>query len=244
VKKDGPEGSETTRATVFVLKPQSGYFLRRMIAYATENNRPKKDGTTTPKHADLINSIGDIRAAMVESFWQDAPGRLPGDGAEWVEGWLSSEDLGVIEAFESLCQERNLQLGEGRLTFPERTVTLVLANRSQLTDLIERSDNIAELRAAREVATFFIEQENRDQVSWVDDLLSRSQFQNADRIVVLVLDHGVNNGHRQAITRLRKPELCRLSARLPRIGQTTSGPLSRKSCSKEETQLSVQTTVF
>jgi hypothetical protein len=195
VKKDGPEGGETTRATVFVPKSKSGYFLRRTVAYATKNNRPRKDGTTTPKHADLINSIGDIRAAIVESFWQDARVRLPGDRPEWVEVWLSSEDLGAIEAFESLCRERNLKLGEGRLTFPERTVMLVLANNSQLGDLIERSDDIAELRAAREVATFFIEEENRDQVAWVDDLLSRSKFENVDRIVVLVLDHGVNNGH-------------------------------------------------
>ena len=165
-------------------------------AYANENNRPKKDGTTTPKHADLINSISDIRAAIVESFWEDALTRLPGDRPEWVEVWLSSEDLGTIEAFESLCRERNLELGEGRLTFPERTVMLVLANHSQLGDLIERSDSIAELRAAREVATFFIEEENRDQAALVDDLLSRSQFENVDRIVVLVLDHGVNNGHR------------------------------------------------
>jgi hypothetical protein len=54
------------------------------------------DGTTTPKHADLINSIGDIRAAIVESFWEDARTRLPGDRPEWVEVWLSSEDLGKI----------------------------------------------------------------------------------------------------------------------------------------------------
>jgi hypothetical protein len=179
-----------------VPKSKSGHFLRRTVAYANENNRPKKDGTTTPKHADLINNIGDIRAAIVESFWEDALTRLPGDRPEWVEVWLSSEDLGTIEAFESLCRERNLEMGDGRLTFPERTVMLVLANHSQLGDLIECSDSIAEFRAAREVTTFFIDEENRDQAAWVGDLLSRLKFENVDRIVVLVLDHGVNNGHR------------------------------------------------
>ena len=73
---------------------------------------------------------------------------------------------------------------------------LVLANRTQLAELIEHSDDIAEFRAAREVATFFIKGENANQVKWVEDLLRRSDFQNVDQIVVLVLDHGVNNGHR------------------------------------------------
>lgn len=196
VKREETEGTVTTRATVFVPQAKSGHFLRKVVAYATEDNRPKADGTTTPKHADLINSIGDIRAALVESFWMDARDRLPGDTPEWVEVWLSSEDLGVIESFTALCRTKNIRLGEGRLTFPERTVMLVLANRAQVGELIEHSDHIAEFRAAREVASFFIEQENKDQVAWVTDLLDRSRIEDVDRVVVLILDHGVNNGHR------------------------------------------------
>jgi hypothetical protein len=197
VKTEGASGSETTRATVFVPHSKSGYFLQRVIAYANEDNRPRKDGTTTPKNADLINSIGDVRAAILESsFWQDSLDRIPAETPDWVEVWLSSEDLAVIEAFRTLCIGRGIQIGEGRLTFPDRTVLLVLANRPQLNDLIENSDSIAEFRAAREVATFFIEQENRDQVAWVDDLLLRTEVHDADNVVVLVLDHGVNNGHR------------------------------------------------
>ena len=197
VRKDGPEGSEITRATVFVPQSKSGHFIRKVVAYANEDNPPKKDGSTTPKNADLINSIGDVRSAILESsFWQDGYDRIPGDAPDWIEVWLSSEDLAVIEKFDTLCRERHIQLGEGRITFPERTVMLVLANRTQLNELIEHSDSIAEFRAAREVATFFIEQENRDQVEWVDDLLRRSEVQDVDQIVVLVLDHGVNNGHR------------------------------------------------
>ena len=196
VKQVGAEGNEITRATVLVPRSQSGYFLRKATAYADEDNRPKRDGTTTPKNAPLINSIGDIRAAVVESFWQDARNRLPDETANWIEVWLSSEDLHSIERFESLCERLRLQVGEGRLTFPERTVILVQANRAQLGELIEQSDDIAEFRAAREVATFFIEQENADQVGWMEDLLGRSDFREVDQIVVLVLDHGVNNGHR------------------------------------------------
>jgi hypothetical protein len=197
VKIDGPAGSEITRATIYVPQSKSSFFIQKALAYANQDNPPKADGTTTPKNADLINSIGDVRAAILESsFWQDTIARIPTATPDWVEVWLSSEDLAVFERFQALCMARGIQLGQGRLTFPERTVVLVLANRAHLNDLIELSDDIAEFRAAREVATFFIEQENIDQIEWVDDLLRRTEVQDTDQIVVLVLDHGVNNGHR------------------------------------------------
>jgi hypothetical protein len=40
------------------------------------------------------------------------------------------------------------------------------------------------------------EQENLDQTAWVADLLHRVDMQVHDQVVVLVRDHGVNNGHR------------------------------------------------
>jgi hypothetical protein len=197
VKTEGIGANEVTRATVYIPQSKSAFFIRKVAAYANEDNRPRADGTTTPRNANLINSIGDVRAAILESsFWQDAPARIPRENKDWVEAWLNSEDLAVFEAFRSLCAKLQIQLGQGKLSFPERTVVLILANRADLNALIEHSDHIAEFRAAREVATFFIEQENAEQVEWVDDLLERTEFENVNDIVILVLDHGVNNGHR------------------------------------------------
>jgi hypothetical protein len=188
---------EITCATVFIPRSKSGYFLRKACAYASEDTAPRKDGSTAPKNANLINSIGDVRAAILESsFWLDDPGRMPGDIADWVEVWLSSEDLAVIEEFEILCRERDIRIGEGRITFPERTVVLIKATRYQLSDLIELSDDIAEFRSANAVASLVIELENREQTALMDDLLQRTQIRNIDRTVVLLLDSGVNNGHR------------------------------------------------
>ena len=207
VKPEDVDGVVTTRATVFVPLAERGHFLRKVAAYATKDNRPKKDGTTSPKNADLINSIGDIRAALLESFWVDGPDRLPADAPDWVEVWLSSEDLGVIEGFGALCQSRQIRLGDGRLTFPERAVLLVFANRAQLGELIECSDHIAEFRAARELATHFIESENRDQVVQVEALLARTEFRDPNAVTVLLLDHGVNNGHRLLLPVLADADL-------------------------------------
>jgi hypothetical protein len=73
---------------------------------------------------------------------------------------------------------------------------LILANRQQLISLIEHSDSIAEFRHAREVATFFINQDNADQSAWVNDLFERTSIDRQSDVCVLVLDHGVNNGHK------------------------------------------------
>ena len=121
---------------------------------------------------------------------------FPGEAPEWVEAWLSSEDLDVIARFKALCASLEIELGQGQLTFPERTVLLILASRTQLESLIEHSDSLAEFRGSRKVATFYIEQENADQTERVNELIQRTTVQNPEQTVVLVLDHGVNNGHR------------------------------------------------
>jgi hypothetical protein len=197
VTKEGTEAEERTRATVYIPRQKSSYFLRKVNAYANETAPPRKEGQEPkPKNAKLIESIADVRAAVLESFWQDQAEPLPGDTADWVEVWLSSEDLGAIERFQALCHSRQIEMGQGRLVFPERTVCLVNATRDDLTYLLELSDDIAEFRSAKEVATFFIEQENRDQAQWVTRLLNRTEVRGREQICVLVLDHGVNNGHR------------------------------------------------
>jgi hypothetical protein len=200
VTKTGIGDQERTRATVYIPREKGSYFLRKVTAYANETVPPRTEGTEPkPKNAKLIESIADVRAAVLESFWQDRVGLLPGETPDWIEVWLSSEDLGVIESFEALCRAQQIELGQGRLGFPERTVCLIKATAAQLALLLELSDDIAEFRAAKEVASFFIEQENRDQGQWVTDLLDRMQIHNHDEICVLVLDHGVNNGHRLLI---------------------------------------------
>ncbi|MDF1659828.1 MAG: S8 family peptidase [Verrucomicrobiales bacterium] len=196
VRQEKENGADVTRATVFVPQSKSSHFLKKVTEYATNDNRPKKDGTSTPKNGPLVESIGSVRAAIVEkSFWQGNSNRLPGDTPDWIEVWLASEDLNAIAEFESVCQSLNIRLGEGRLNFPERTVRIVLATNSDLEALIEHSDSIAEFRPVPEVATFFIEEENRDQIEWAEQLLQQTEFDDQDNIAVLILDRGVNNGH-------------------------------------------------
>lgn len=193
VRKNTTDSQETTIATVFVPNTKRTYFLRKVEAYATEQV-PNIEGVK-PKNAKLVESISDVRLSVLQSFWQDSEDLLPADEPDWIEAWVSSAEPTVVNAFETLCRQLGIQVGEDHLTFPERTVCLIRANRQGLSRLVTASDSIAEFRAANEVATYFIDRENQDQSEMVQTLLARLDFHNHDKVAVLILDQGVNNGH-------------------------------------------------
>ena len=190
VRRQQVGDEEQTLATVYIPHNQRSYFLSRIRAYAEEQTRAGK-----PKHASLINSISDIRRSVLESFWQDTRELLPGDDLEWIEVWLSNDQDSVTERFGELLRQQNIERAEGVLKFPERSVRVIHANRAQVEFLIEASDDIAELRLAKEVAFVLIQMENRDQVERVQELLGRTQFEGNGDVAVTILDSGVNNGH-------------------------------------------------
>ena len=193
VHQDSTHEPETTVATVYVPNEKRAYFLRKVEKYATEIEPRSRDNA--PKNKNLVESISDVRLALLQSFWQDRAELIPGDTPDWVEAWLSTDVPEVVESFLTLCRQSEIEIGEGRLVFPERTVVLIRANRAALANLISASDHIAEFRAAKEVATYFIGQDNREQSEHVRALLARVTITADRQVAVLVLDEGVNNGH-------------------------------------------------
>jgi hypothetical protein len=154
--------------------------------------KPRPESRRTKK---LAESISDIRCAVLESFWLDDRSLMPGDTASWIEVWLSSDQERIVEQFEVLLREHQIDKAEGVIKFPERAVLMISVNRDQLHDLITLSDDIAEFRLAKEVASFFIELENRQQIDLARGLLDRTEVDENSNVVVCILDSGVNNGH-------------------------------------------------
>ena len=179
-----------TLATVYIPHPKRTYFLKKLSAYTNERVESGK-----PKNATLVNSVSDIRLSVLESFWQDDRKLLPHNKPTWVEVWLSSDDVKVVQRFRDVLRHLRIESSPSELKFPERSVLMVQASRKQLQKIIETSDDIAELRLAKEVATFFVELENRDQERQVRELLARTDHNPHTNVVVCILDSGVNNGH-------------------------------------------------
>lgn len=191
VRRVGEGEAERVLATVYVPHRQRGYFLRRLRAYAEEMTAKGR-----PKNLTLVNSIEDIRHATLLSFWHpDEREQIPRDARRWVEVWLSSDRDDVTAGFDDLLDSLEIPSADGLLRFPERAIRLIHGTRADLERLIETSDDIAEFRPAKEVATFYVEMENQEQAQVVEELLQRLRF-NADAdAVVCILDTGVNNGH-------------------------------------------------
>lgn len=187
----GEEEPETF-ATVFVPETKEGHFLRKIQQYAQERTAKGE-----PRNRPLIDSIADIRKAVIESFWQDAM-PLPTEEATWCEAWLrveSEQHENVEHEFRGVLQQLDIQVTEGALRFPERSVVRILANTEQLAELIEASDHVAEFRRAKETAGFWIDLPNAEQTEWVQNLLNRLDVQDDTAVAVCLLDTGVNSGH-------------------------------------------------
>ena len=180
-----------TRATVFIPTGKQDIFLNKLNAYADEENP-----SGTPKNEPLMQSINNIRTAILESLWTDDRDLIPGLSAPvWCEIWLSSAEIEVEEKFRSTAKSLGIEIQKRVLRFPERSVLLGQVTKGQLVSLLDMSPNIAEFRRAKETPRFFLELENKDQTEWVEDLSSRLTINNQEDVSVCILDTGANNGH-------------------------------------------------
>ncbi len=180
-------------ATVYVPKGKRSYFLNKIKAYASEDD--KRSGR--PKNENLVTNLDDIRVAFLNDLWTDDPILMPGIHPVYIEVWLSTEDEQAVSAFRATMAELgiNEHPRSALIKFPERVVLLIHANHDDLERLIDHSDHLAELRSAREASTFFTELDNAEQAEWVDELLGRTEFEDSAGVAICILDSGVNAGH-------------------------------------------------
>lgn len=190
VRRGTVNGVEETLATVFVPDGKRSLLLRKIDAYASDVTR-----SGNPKNAKLVESISDIRLAVIESFWIGDAKRIPGARPEWVELWIRTESADTLPGVDSVLEELRIESRADLLEFPERAVRLIRASRQQLTSLIEQSDWVAELRPAVSLASDVLRLSNKEQSELVRALLARCSFIDQSGVSVCVLDTGVNNGH-------------------------------------------------
>lgn len=199
-----PDGDQIL-ATVYIPASKRAYFLRKVRAYRESEDR--RSGR--PQNERLVASIEDVHAAVLEGFWTDLSKPLPEDEPEWVELWIASESADFVSSVRSTLEALGIEEHADRpeLTFPERSIILIRANREQVSALIEHSDHVAELRAARELPTFFIDMPNQDQADWCLELLDRFRSDTEGGVSVCILDTGVNRGHPLLAPLLREEDM-------------------------------------
>lgn len=190
---ENASGAIVTYATVFIPSDQYGHFLRKLEAYNT-----KITPNGEPRNKSLIESIEDIRPALLRSFWTDDLNLLPTQHPRWCELWLRTDAQNIDQEVTSVQRQLEvLGISTTRqiIRFPQRWVTMIQATGNQLIELIASIDSIAELRAAKETAEFWTRLQPFEQVVWVEHLRERMQISPSSRVAICILDTGVNNGH-------------------------------------------------
>ncbi len=194
---DGTDEAVVERATVFVPDGKVKHFLDRFAKYAGERSSKQR-------HEGMIDPIRRLRLATLRALWTDAPDAFPPEAeVVWWEVWLrrhrrddpAAAEAGIQARVASFVKQAGMTLARRALAFEDRIVVLIRGTAEQLSIALDVLDDIAEVRLAKESAEFFVEQENRDQRQWVDELLQRTTFASADAPAVCVLDTGINRGH-------------------------------------------------
>ncbi len=183
--------NEIERATVFIPEGKVQLFLKRFEDYLANDTRFGK-----PMNRSLVESIGDLRLATLESFWTEELEPFPPlDEKIWWEVWLRNDNGNELIGFRELAERLNLTIGSGHLTFPDRTVVLAFASPAELTQSLDLLNYFAELRKAKELPAFFARLAPTEQMQWIENLLQRTTLPDANAPAVCILDTGVNRGH-------------------------------------------------
>jgi len=179
--------------TVYVPEGKEGYFIGKIKEYLGE---PKREGQRRLNNQDLVNSIEDISHAFIESFWRDDPDSIPGSDPIWCEIWLRNDYKSEVEkSFGSICKNLNIELKNGTIKFPERIVFMGKCSNSQLSELIQQFDFLAELRKAKTAISFLMKENAFDQYEWAKELNQRIELEENIETSICILDTGINNGH-------------------------------------------------
>lgn len=187
-----------THANVFVPDGKLAHFEQYVEDYLAE--RKKANGDANDHHA-LLNTISSIRCAEIRALWTDDLELFPEDVTEefWWEVWLPirGDRNAVVGDFRKLAGLVQCPISDHQINFPERTVVLMFANQQRLSNSVLLLNSVAELRRAKETASFFDCMSPVEQLEWVEEALGRltTPPDNESAPRVCLLDSGVNRGH-------------------------------------------------
>jgi hypothetical protein len=191
-KTDEAEPRRIERATVFVPDGKVKHFLKRFESYS--KTTPKKERER--RYEDMLDPVATLRLATLRGLWTDTAAAYPEENQTiWWEVWLRRQDGNELERLMDFAAAQEIDVAARRLLFDDRIVTLVRSAPAQLAASIDVLNDLAEVRKAKETATFFIGMGPEDQGEWTKELLDRVTPPSADAPAVCVLDTGVTRGH-------------------------------------------------
>lgn len=187
------EAKPVTVAAVSVPSHKNAYFADKVRDYVAGPQR----GGARPNNR-LVASIEHIRAASLRSLWTDTIAMPIGTVVARWEVWLNAAGNAGDEAitrFRKTATAAGVRVSERALRFLDRAVVLAVGTAAQFETNAAVFEHIAELRLAKETATFFTTLNRKDERDWGVDLAGRVSPAGPDAPRVCLLDSGVNRAH-------------------------------------------------
>ncbi len=134
ISEEPNPGAGQESATVFAI-PRGVENLRKKVKRLRAESTPdrEKGGQIVlgrPKNADMVHSVAAITEAGLRALWRSPENKFPADeDASIWEVWLEPDQT---EAFVAAAPAYGVTIGADRLAFPEDTVVIARADRSQL----------------------------------------------------------------------------------------------------------------
>lgn len=185
-------GTTVQSATVFVPVGKEGYFNQKIQEYLNEKTRNGNE-----KNKPLVESIENIRLAVISSFWIGNLTDIPNETSVWCEFWLRAEvvkETESAEKFYKICTAFEIEHKDNSIVFPEKVVVLAKTNRNEIQKLLNICANITEIRRAPEVASFYVRMNSGEAQKWIADLKGRL-IVSQPAAYICILDTGVNYSH-------------------------------------------------
>lgn len=203
------ENPDLLKATVFVPESRRDHYLRKVRAYADQDNvRYEKDAqgndlldengirvekSRRPKNEALVAALETARIAETGSLYTDDPNLFPEAGQEiWWEIWLRR---GGRPIFDHAGDQLEVTVKEHSVTFAEREVVLARAAPETIGQIVANTDAIAELRLARDTPSPFMEMNGAQQIAWARELAERIVAPGGNAPAVCLLDSGSTRRH-------------------------------------------------
>lgn len=180
---------------VYVPSGEQKNVLKKLTDYKNSLEAEK------PNQQAFVESIENLRTAVVESFWTGDAAQIPGNNKVWCEVWLACHPTKRMAIHEFKLVLQNLKKldieanAEQLLFFPDRSVFLARLDRPSFELLVESIDEIAEIRLAPEATSFWSKLSRSEQTDVLEELVSRTSFANEIHTSVLVLDTGLAAEH-------------------------------------------------
>jgi hypothetical protein len=197
-------GSEDyLEATLFVPDEKKDVFERKISDYQNKDVVDRKtvarqgddeEVAGKPRNEALITRIETFSLGAVASLFTDDRDLFPRDSSTpvWWEIWLKKDRK---ENFVEIAAKLDLRVQPHSVKFIEREVLVVLASLVQLGQIIRHCDAMAELRIARDLPSFFFENNDLEQQEWMNDLLGRCEFEESPNVSICLFDGGVTRTH-------------------------------------------------